>query len=102
VILIDSVDISRSDLISETGCSEAAASHIMMQVLCGLYCIHQHQLIHRDIKPDNLLVSESGLGTVALARFSATVVTTLTLYATTTTTTTATTTAAAAAAPSIQ
>ena len=70
MILIDSVDISRSDLISETGCSEAAASHIMMQVLCGLYCIHQHQLIHRDIKPDNLLVSESGLGTVALARAS--------------------------------
>jgi len=33
---------------------------ILMQVACGLQCLHSNKIIHRDIKPENILVSTEG------------------------------------------
>ncbi|OHT09782.1 Cell division control protein 2 like protein [Tritrichomonas foetus] len=42
------------------------------QLLAGLYFLHTHRVIHRDIKPDNLLLDKEGhlkIGDFGLARF---------------------------------
>lgn len=41
---------------------------IAQEILSGLRAVHQQGLIHRDLKPDNILLSSSG--TVKLADFS--------------------------------
>jgi serine/threonine protein kinase len=33
---------------------------IMHQILCGVDFLHTHRVIHRDLKPQNLLVTSSG------------------------------------------
>lgn len=33
---------------------------ILKEILKGLVCIHQHYQIHRDIKSDNILLSQNG------------------------------------------
>ncbi|KAH0455950.1 hypothetical protein IEQ34_015982 [Dendrobium chrysotoxum] len=39
---------------------EAALAAISRQVLLGLSYLHSHQIVHRDIKPGNLLVNAAG------------------------------------------
>ncbi|KAL3582711.1 hypothetical protein D5086_017043 [Populus alba] len=38
--------------------SEASPAHIAYQVLNGLKNLHEHNIVHLDIKPSNLLVSK--------------------------------------------
>lgn len=37
--------------------TEAMASHLTKQILCGLQFLHQNNIVHRDVKPDNMLLS---------------------------------------------
>jgi Protein kinase domain/Galactose oxidase, central domain len=56
------------------GMDEELALHIAMQVARGLDYAHQHGIIHRDIKPDNILVTEDRIAKVCdfgLARHTA-------------------------------
>lgn len=41
--------------------SERFAAHIIRQVLTGLVFLEENHIIHRDIKPDNLLLNERGV-----------------------------------------
>lgn len=47
--------------------NEVAAAHIVFQTLQGLAFLHAKNIMHRDIKPDNLLLDHDG--TVKLADF---------------------------------
>lgn len=40
---------------------------LMWQILCGVDFLHSHRIVHRDIKPQNILVSNNG--TIKLADF---------------------------------
>lgn len=39
--------------------SEDEAFYYFVQVVSGLYFMHQHGFIHRDLKPENLLIGEN-------------------------------------------
>jgi len=41
--------------------------HLMWQILCGVDLLHSHRIVHRDIKPQNILLSNDG--TLKLADF---------------------------------
>ncbi|KAK8459884.1 hypothetical protein SEVIR_2G233300v4 [Setaria viridis] len=41
---------------------EAEARRVMAQLLAGAEAMHAHRIVHRDIKPGNVLVSEDGGG----------------------------------------
>ena len=40
------------------GISEEKAYKYFIQIINAVYYLHQHNIIHRDIKPDNILISE--------------------------------------------
>uniref|UniRef100_A0A7S4PJM4 Protein kinase domain-containing protein n=1 Tax=Paramoeba aestuarina TaxID=180227 RepID=A0A7S4PJM4_9EUKA len=47
--------------IQDQGCfTEVLCAHVLLQTLEGLAFIHSHRILHRDIKPDNLLVDLDG------------------------------------------
>ena len=53
------------------GLSEAKVKKIMRDVILGLQELHSKKIVHLDIKPDNILQSQSGnfkLGDLGLAR----------------------------------
>src|SRR5579863_475395 len=39
----------------------ADACELARQAAAGLYCVHDHQMVHRDVKPSNLLVTDDGV-----------------------------------------
>ncbi|KAL3310166.1 Cyclin-dependent kinase-like 3, partial [Cichlidogyrus casuarinus] len=43
------------------GLDEHTAKRIIFQVLRGVDFCHSHNIIHRDVKPENILVSKSGI-----------------------------------------
>jgi len=40
--------------------SEGVCAYILYQTLKGLHALHLKNIVHRDIKSDNILISESG------------------------------------------
>lgn len=44
-----------------TGLEEAAARKIIWQILRGVDFCHMHNIIHRDVKPENVLISKTGV-----------------------------------------
>jgi tetratricopeptide (TPR) repeat protein len=53
-------------LIKRTGCLEPKlALEIVSQVAAGLEAIHMQNLVHRDIKPTNIMVRQDGRGALA-------------------------------------
>jgi len=47
--------------------TEADVKSITYQTLCGLSCLHQDWILHRDMKPGNILIAEDG--TVKISDF---------------------------------
>jgi TOMM system kinase/cyclase fusion protein len=46
---------------AESALSPAEAAHLMMQVLDALGCAHNQGVVHRDLKPQNLMLSATGV-----------------------------------------
>jgi len=45
---------------STDGLTPRAAAGVVLAALAGLQAAHEHQILHRDMKPDNLMFSSSG------------------------------------------
>ena len=53
--------------IPEPGVPMEKVKDLMWQILCGVDFLHSHRIVHRDIKPQNILVARDG--TVKIADF---------------------------------
>ena len=49
------------------GLGQDKIKDLMWQIMCGLDFLHSHRIVHRDIKPQNILLSNDG--TLKLADF---------------------------------
>jgi len=47
-------------VVYSNGLSEDLASYILLCTLEGLNCLHKNRIIHRDMKPENILISADG------------------------------------------
>ncbi|GJN24726.1 hypothetical protein PR202_gb12483 [Eleusine coracana subsp. coracana] len=55
-------------MVCDNGIEEATTRNYMRDIISGLMYLHSHNIIHGDIKPDNLLVTSTG--TVKIGDFS--------------------------------
>ncbi len=54
--------LTMSDMVAQQGpLKRAAALHVIYQIAQALAAAHRADLIHRDIKPDNILITQNGL-----------------------------------------
>lgn len=44
---------------------ESLAQYYFRQIVAGLHCLHAQNVVHGDMKPDNVLLSGSGLVKIA-------------------------------------
>ncbi len=54
-----------STLIHEASLSDEQAAKLMMQVARAVHYLHEHEILHRDLKPQNILVTHDGIPKVA-------------------------------------
>ncbi len=54
-------DGNLSDLIATNDLSFAEKEHLALQILDGLAFLHQHRVVHRDMKPSNILIHKRKL-----------------------------------------
>lgn len=57
------------DILRRNFYTEACARRVVLQVLDALAFLHRRGIIHRDVKPENLLLPRAGSGDVKLADF---------------------------------
>ncbi|ETV97896.1 AGC/PDK1 protein kinase, variant [Aphanomyces invadans] len=53
-------DAAKAQGLLDTACSVPVVQFYMAQLIVALQYIHSNQVIHRDLKPDNILFSEQG------------------------------------------
>lgn len=73
-LVFDFMDTDLEQLINDTTLVflPSHVKNIMIQTLTGLEYLHDHWILHRDLKPNNLLLNEAGVLKIAdfgLARF---------------------------------
>ena len=61
-IILELMDSSFTPMLTEMNCnySEEFCKHTLYQTVRGLIELHKKNIIHRDIKSDNILCTESG------------------------------------------
>ncbi|MDC0712735.1 protein kinase [Stigmatella sp. ncwal1] len=70
-IIMQLIEGNRLDaIIAKERSTPKTAIFYMKQILAALACAHQHNIIHRDVKPENILVSNAGSGHCYLIDFS--------------------------------
>lgn len=62
VIVMEYCETSLENYVQQTPLSAPAIVQLTKQILNGLMYLHQHNIIHRDIKPDNILLKSHGTG----------------------------------------